>query len=293
LDFRTIIKDLSYDLLKRALCTDFPSDVRVALEKAIEKEDSEITKSQLEAILEDIKLAYETERPICQDTGVHIFFVKIGSKMQIDLTLIEDAIKEGVLDATKKIPLRPNVVHPLTRKNPGTNVGKDMPYIYYDVLPQKDYLEITVLPKGAGSENMSALKMLTPAQGIKGVKKFILEWVAENAKNVCPPGIIGVGIGGTSDIAVKIAKEALLRPLSSRNTDPEIAILEDELLNAINSLGVGAMGLGGNTTMLDVHIEYAYTHTASLPVAINFQCWAARRATGRVYPDGRVEFIEE
>lgn len=293
MDFRTIIKDLSYDLLKRALCTDFPGDVRIALEKAIEKEDSEITKSQLKAILEDIKLAYETQRPICQDTGVHIFFVRIGSKMQIDLTLIDDAIKKGVTDATKKIPLRPNVVHPLTRKNPGTNVGKDMPYIYYDVLPQKDYLEITLLPKGAGSENMSALKMLTPSQGIKGVKKFILEWVAENAKNVCPPGIVGVGIGGTSDIAVKIAKEALLRPIGSRNTDPEISQLEDEMLNAINSLGVGAMGLGGNTTMLDVHIEYAYTHTASLPVAINLQCWAARRATGRVYQDGRVEFIEE
>lgn len=292
MDFKTIIKDLSYDLLKRALCTDFPNDVKVALERAIEKENNDITKSQLNAILEDIKLAYEMQRPICQDTGVHIFFVKIGSMMQIDLALIEDAIKEGVMDATKKIPLRPNVVHPLNRDNPGTNVGKGMPYIYYEILPQKDYLEITVLPKGAGSENMSALKMLTPSQGIKGVKKFILEWIAEKAKNVCPPGIVGVGIGGTSDVAVKIAKEALLRPIGSRSTDPEIAKLEDEMLDAINSLGVGAMGLGGNTTMLDVHIEYAYTHTASLPVAINLQCWAARQARGRVYQDGRVEFVK-
>ncbi|BDC35815.1 fumarate hydratase [Candidatus Methanoliparum sp. LAM-1] len=290
MDFNDTIKNLTYNLLKFALCTNFPKDVKDALEKAIEKEDNDITKSQLEAILEDIKLAYETQMPICQDTGVHIFFVKIGSKMKIDLALIDDAIKEGVLEATKKIPLRPNVVHPLTRKNPGTNVGIGMPHIYYEILPQKDYLEITVLPKGAGSENMSVLNMLDPSQGKNGVKKFILEWTAEKAKNVCPPGIVGVGIGGTADVAMKIAKEALLRPIGSRNAEPEIAKLEDEMLDAINSLGIGAMGLGGNTTMLDVHIECASTHTASLPVAINFQCWAARQATGRIYQDGRIEF---
>ena len=289
--FDEAIKNMTKVLLKEALCTRLPEDVESALKKALEKEESEVAKSQLEAILKNIKLARETEKPMCQDTGIHIFFVRIGSEMKIDLGIIEGAIKEGVIEATAEIPLRPNAVHPLTRKNPGTNIGENMPYIYYEVLPEKDYVEITVFPKGAGSENMTTFQMLVPAQGKKGIKKFIIEWIAEKAKNACPPGVVGIGIGGTSDVAMKIAKEALLRPIGSRNSDLEISALEDEMLKAINSLGVGPMGLGGKTTMLDMHIEYAYTHTACLPVAINLQCWAGRQATGRIYQDGKVKFI--
>jgi len=289
LSFEEVIKDTTKVLLKEASCTRLPGDVESALKKAFKEAKSDIAKSQLEAILKNIELARETEKPMCQDTGIHIFFVRIGSKMKIDLGIIEGAIKEGVAEATKEIPLRPNVVHPLTRKNPGTNIGENMPHIYYEVLPGKDYMEITVFPKGAGSENMTTFRMLVPAQGKKGIKKFIMEWIAEKAKNACPPGVVGVGIGGTSDVAMNIAKEALLRPIGSRNSDAEISALEDELLKAINSLGIGPMGLGGKTTMLDVHIEYAYTHTACLPVAINLQCWAGRQATGRIYQDGKVE----
>ncbi len=147
------------------------------------------------------------------------------------------------------------------------------------------------MPKGAGSENMSALAMLTPAQGLKGIKEFVLNTVLNAGSNPCPPTVLGVGIGGSADIAVKIAKEALLRPINQRSSDPDVAKLEIELHEALNDLGIGPMGLGGKTTVLGVNVEYAYCHTATLPCAVNVQCWADRRATARVYEDGQVEII--
>jgi len=283
---KDLVKSTVKELLRLA-SVELPSDVKKALMDAYEREVENVPKMQLKAILDNIELAEKTGTPMCQDTGVHIVYVKLG---EVEVEGLEDAIKEGVAEATATIPLRPNAVHPLTRKNPGTNVGLNMPYIYIEKI-KDGFLEITVMPKGAGSENMSALAMLTPAAGLKGVKEFILQTVVKAGGQPCPPGIIGVGIGGTADVAMKLAKEALLRPLGSRNPDPEVAKLEEELLEALNGLGIGPMGLGGKTTLLGVNIEVAYTHTASLPVAINYQCWAARRATARIYPDGRVEFI--
>jgi fumarate hydratase subunit alpha len=198
-------------------------------------------------------------------------------------------IVEGVRRATKEVPLRPNAVHPITRKNPGDNVGEKMPYINWKVGDQ-DFIEITVMTKGAGSENMSALAMLTPAAGLKGIKEFALNTVLKAGSNPCPPTIIGMGIGGSADIAMKLAKEALLRPIDRRHKDPEIAKLETELLESMNMLGIGPMGLGGKTTMLGLNIEYAYCHTASLPVAINVQCWAGRRGTVRIHKGGELAF---
>jgi len=155
----------------------------------------------------------------------------------------------------------------------------------------EDYVELTVFPKGGGSENMSAMTMLTPDKGLLGIKKFVVDTVINAGGKPCPPIIVGLGIGGSSDLALKLAKKALLRPINQRHSEPEIAKLEDELLEAVNNTGIGPMGLGGKHTALGVNAEYAYCHTASFPVAVNIQCWAARRATARIYDGGRVEHL--
>ncbi|MEM4298598.1 MAG: fumarate hydratase [Nitrososphaerota archaeon] len=283
---QSLIKSTVIELLRLA-SIELPEDVKKALEEAYKREVEDVPKMQLKAILENIDLAVKTRTPMCQDTGVPLFYVSIGNVKHEN---VEQAIVKAVEEATKLIPLRPNAVHPITRKNPGTNVGHRMPYINYKFTGD-DYIEITALPKGAGSENMSALAMLTPAQGLKGIKDFIVNTIVKAGSQPCPPVIVGVGIGGSADIAMKLAKEALLRPIGERSPDPNIAKMELELYEALNELGIGPMGLGGKTTVLAVHIEYAYGHTASLPVAVNLQCWAARRATARIYEDGRVEYI--
>lgn len=280
------IKEAVVGLLQRASTT-LPSDILEALKDAYEKEDSPPAKMQLKAILDNVEIASKQMKPICQDTGVPLFYVKIGRVEHGD---IGKAINDGVAEATKKVPLRPNAVHPLTRKNPGNNVGRNMPYINYKVISEP-YMEIIAFPKGAGSENMSALAMLVPSQGAKGVKEFVLNTVVKAGSNPCPPTVIGVGIGGSADIAMKLAKEALLRPINQRHEDTEIAKLEDDLKEALNMLGIGPMGLGGKATVLGVNVEYAYCHTASLPVAVNVQCWAARKASCRIYPDGKIDYL--
>ena len=278
------IKNTVVELLRRAV-TRLPPDIEDALNTAYQKETSEVAKMQFKAILDNIRLARETLTPMCQDTGVHIFYVTLG---KVKTGNVEKAIREGVKEATEKVPLRPNAVHPLTRKNPGTNLGEKMPYINY-ALSDADYLEIHVMPKGAGSENMSKLAMLNPAQGIKGIKQFALDTLLNAGSKPCPPVILGMGIGGSADISMKLAKRALLRPVTINHPEPQIAELEEVLLEALNETGIGPMGMGGNTTVLGVNCEYAYCHTASHPVAINIQCWAARRASARIYED-KVEY---
>ncbi|MCJ2532844.1 MAG: fumarate hydratase [Candidatus Thermoplasmatota archaeon] len=280
------IQSAVVELLRRTVVK-LPSDVEEALERALDAEVDETPTMQLKAIMENIKLAGEGNTPMCQDTGVTIFYVTLPKNCEID---VERGIIDGVRRATSEVPLRPNAVHPITRKNPGDNVGDGMPYINWKV-GSNDFIEITVMTKGAGSENMSQMAMLTPSQGVKGIKEFILSTVVRAGGNPCPPMVLGVGIGGSSDICMKLAKQALLRPLNERHKDPEIAGLETELLEALNMLGIGPMGLGGKTTAIGLNIEYAYCHTASLPVAVNVQCWAARRGTMRIHPDGRSEFL--
>lgn len=282
-----LIEETVYELLKKA-STVAPKDVRRALEKAYSTEEGEVPKMQLKAILKNIEIAAEKSLPMCQDTGVHIFFVKGNLKLIDSFSEFEESIRSALRKATEEVPLRPNAVHPLTRKNSGDNTGIRMPYINY--IPTDDpWLEIAAFPKGAGSENMSFMSMLTPSQGINGIKRFVLDCVIRSGGKPCTPTVIGVGIGGTSDIAMHIAKEALLRPIGDRHPEKEIAELEEELLKAINETGIGPMGLGGKTTVLDVHVEYAYCHTASLPVAVNTQCWTGRKAKARIYGNGRVE----
>lgn len=267
------IEETVVKLFKKAVTT-LPEDVVSALKRAYENENNKIARYNLKAILENIEIARRKKTPICQDTGLPIVYVKLGN---VEVENLYESIRNGVKKATKEIPLRPNVVNPFTRKNTGTNVGYRIPEIELELIDE-DYLEITVLPKGFGSENNSALKMLSPNEQDK-IKDFVLETVISANGKPCPPIIVGVGIGGSADYAMKLAKKSLLRRIGEKHEDNVVKKMEEELLNIINKTGIGPMGLGGNTTALDVKIEYADTHTAGLPVGVCIQCWAARHAT--------------
>jgi len=282
------IEDTTVNLLRLAV-TRLPRDIKEALKAAYERETDQTSKTQLKAILDNIALAEKTERPMCQDTGVIIFYVKVGNKFE-EISELSKILKNATIRATTEIPLRPNAVHPITQKNSGDNTGRYIPYINWEII-RGNFLEITVFPKGGGSENMSRLGMLKPGEGLEGMKKFVIDTVVQAGGQPCPPIILGVGIGGGADIAMKLAKKALLRPITQRHPDPEIAKIEEELLEAINKTGIGPMGLGGKTTALGVNIEYAHRHPASYPVGIVVQCWAARKAAARIYPDGTVEYL--
>lgn len=258
------------DLLRKAEI-ELPDDVVSAIRKAKTAEESQVAKSQLQAILMNIELAKRHGVPMCQDTGIMIFFVEIGTEFQPDFDL-EAAIREAVILATVEVPLRPNAVDPLTRKNSLDNTGVGIPDIHWKFVPGNQ-LKITAAPKGAGSENMSSLRMFNPTE-TGNIKNFVLETVMNAGGMPCPPLTIGIGIGGSFDAAARLAKEALLEPL-----DTPMEGLEKEILEAVNALGIGCMGLGGSTTALAVHVKTAHCHTASLPVAVNIQCWANRHAS--------------
>ncbi|OPY17004.1 MAG: fumarate hydratase [Methanomethylovorans sp. PtaU1.Bin073] len=257
------------DIIREAE-TSLSYDVVCAIENAYNKEGSEIAKAQLAAILKNIELSKKQLIPMCQDTGIMVFFVEIGRSLIIDFDL-EGAIIEGVRRATVQVPLRPNAVSPLSRKNSGDNTGAGLPDINYSFV-EGNKLSITVAPKGAGSENMSALRMLNPTETSK-IREFVLETVLKAGGMPCPPIVVGVGIGGSFDKSARLAKQALLMDMGDMDA------FELELLNDINKLGIGTMGMGGSITALAVHVKQAYCHTASLPVAVNIQCWANRHAT--------------
>ncbi|HHV23382.1 MAG TPA: fumarate hydratase [Methanosarcina sp.] len=258
------------DLLRKAEI-ELPDDVVNALRKAETSEENQVAKSQLQAILRNIELAKKHGVPMCQDTGIMIFFTEIGTEFQPGFDL-EAAIREAVILATAEVPLRPNAVDPLTRKNSLDNTGIGIPDIHWKFVPGNQ-LKITAAPKGAGSENMSSLRMFNPTEA-GNIKKFVLETVMNAGGMPCPPLTIGIGIGGSFDAAARLAKEALLEPL-----DAPMEGLEKEIFEAVNALGIGCMGLGGSTTALAVHVKTAHCHTASLPVAVNIQCWANRHAS--------------
>ena len=283
-----VVENVAVKLLQLAV-TQLPKDVKKALQTAYNNEESPVGKSQLKAILDNVELAEKTCAPMCQDTGVVIFYVKAGSKLE-GLDQIEDALHKATLQATKQIPLRPNAVNPFDQKNTGNNTGKHVPHINWEIVPG-DTLEITVMPKGGGSENVSALGMLNPSDGIGGLKKFVVDTIIKAGAKPCPPTILGVAVGGGADIAMKLAKQTLLKPVNEPNPDPKLAKLEQELLEASNATGIGPMGLGGKTTVLGVKVDYAHRHPASYPVAVVVQCWAARRASARIYSDDKVEYL--
>jgi len=266
--------------------TDLPLDVVNALKSAY-KIETGLAKIQLKAILKNIDLAKKTKRPMCQDTGIQTFFVTVGIDFPKILDL-KNLIMDAVKTATIQIPLRPNTVDPLTGLNHKDNIGKYIPYITWDFTNGSD-VSITAFPKGGGSENMSKLGMLKPGVGIDGVKNFIVDEIIKAGGNPCPPTIVGVGIGGGADLALKLGKKSLLRPVGTRSKDKKIAEIENELIKRINKSNIGPMGLGGKTTVLDVHIEMAHRHPASLPVGIVVQCWANRRAHMIIHKDGNWE----
>ncbi|MCI5866966.1 MAG: fumarate hydratase [Methanosphaera sp.] len=269
-----VITNTVYELYKQAALI-LPDDIKNALQNAYEIEEDEIAKLNIESVLKNIDIAEENSIPMCQDTGLPIVFIKLGN---VEVENLQQAIIDGVKKATAETPLRPNVVDPFTRKNSGINIGKDIPQINVE-LSDKPELEITIFPKGFGSENNNKLAMLLPGDGVEGIKEFFKDTIVAAGGKPCPPTVIGVGIGGSSDMAMKLAKKALLKPIDEINPDERLATLEDELLDIANATGIGPMGLGGKTTTLGVNIELADTHTAGLPVGICVQCWAARRAT--------------
>ena len=288
MEMAKVVEDVAFNLIKQAVIY-LPEDVKKALKRAYDEEISQSGKTQLKAILDNIELAEKYKAPICQDTGTIIFYIQAGAGVK-HLDKIEEALTRATRKATKEIPLRPNAVDPFTQKNSGDNTGRFIPYINWEIVPGNN-LELTVMTKGGGSENVCTTGMLVPGEGINGLKKFVIETVIKAGSQPCPPTILGVAMGGGADIAMKLAKKALLRPLDQPNPNPEIAKLEKELYEAANMTGIGPMGLGGKTTVLGVHVEYAFRHPASFPAAVAFNCWAARRATARIHADGSVEYL--
>jgi fumarate hydratase subunit alpha len=272
--FLAAIADATADALAEAEVR-LPDDVERAIQSAFGRERNPVARGELENILANIALARKGGSLICQDTGIPVIYITLPPDVPYTRAL-EDAVARGVRIATGKIPLRPNAVDPCTRKNTGDNTGPGIPAVH--VRPG-DELTVTVLPKGAGSENVSRIGMLLPTR-TRDVVEFIVETVALAGGKPCPPVILGVGIGSTFDGVAALSKEALLLPIDTM--DP----FEQKLCDAVNALGIGPMGLGGDTTALAVKVKRGACHTASLPVAVNVQCWACRRAT-RVVEAGK------
>jgi tartrate/fumarate subfamily iron-sulfur-dependent hydro-lyase alpha chain len=291
-DIRQAVEDAAAHLYVWAL-KDIPQDLRDALARAAELETSTPGKRVLDTIIRNVQVADEQENLVCQDTGIAVYACRVGERFPLHPARIYEALKAGTERATLEHPLRSNAVHTITRENTGPNTGYRLPIVHWDFVPDWDGLDVKCVPKGSGSENMSFLKMLNPADGIRGIKQFVLKSIVDSGGKPCPPGIVGVGIGGSADYAMYLAKEAIMRPVGTANADPQVRKLEVELYELLNETGIGPMGLGGEVTVLQCHVEHADTHMTLNPVAVNYQCWAARRATARISADGDVLYDRE
>ncbi len=279
------VEDACKELYIRA-CKILPPDIKQGFARLDKSETDATGKSILATMIRNITVAEETDNLLCQDTGIPIYNVTIGSGVEVDGFKLKQAIARGCERATREHPLRSSVVHPVTRKNEHTSCGRLVPVINIDFVDQPETLSIEMIPKGSGSENNSWLKMAIPADGIDAVKTFVIDCVLDAGGKTCPPTIVGVGVGGTADLCVHLSKVAATRPLGSRCDDPEGARLEQELSAVVNKLGVGAQGLGGDSTSFAVHVETAATHITMNPVAVNMQCHSARRARATFTPQG-------
>ncbi len=279
------VEDSARELYIRALKI-LPPDVKEGLQRLRSTETSVQGKEILNTMVTNIRVAEQTDNLLCQDTGVPIYNVVIGRDVNVDGHALKQALRRGCERATREHPLRSSVVHPLTRKNEHTSCGIEVPVIHVDFSNALEELVIEMIPKGSGSENNSFLKMAIPAEGIDAIKTFVIDCVIAAGAKTCPPTIVGVGIGGTSDLCVALAKRAATRELGTRCSDAEGARLEEQLSAAVNQLGVGPQGLGGDSTAFAVHIELAATHITMNPVAVNMQCHSARRASATFTPCG-------
>lgn len=280
-----LVEEVCKELYIRALKV-LPDDIKAGIEKLNTVETDPRAQVVLKTMLTNIVVAERENNLLCQDTGLPIYNVKIGSHVQFDGMALKAAIRLGCERATREYPLRSSVVHPITRKNNHTSCGIDMPAIHIDFYEGNEAVEIEMIPKGSGSENNSFLKMAVPADGINGVKRFVIESVVSAGGKTCPPTIVGVGLGGTSDQCIALAKRAATRALGSICGDVEGAKLEHELSVAVNQLGIGPQGLGGDGTAFAVQVEIAHTHITMNPVAVNMQCHSARRARATFTPAG-------
>jgi fumarate hydratase subunit alpha/L(+)-tartrate dehydratase alpha subunit len=278
------VEEVARELYVRALKI-LPPDIKQGFARLDAGETDATAKKILGTMITNIRVAEETQNLLCQDTGIPIYNVTIGRGVEIAGTELRDAIRRGCARATREHPLRSSVVHPITRKNEHTSCGAGVPPIHVD-FSDDERLVIEMIPKGSGSENNSWLKMAIPAEGVNAIKTFVVDCVLEAGGKTCPPTIVGVGIGGTSDLCMALAKRAATRPLGTACPDPEGAALERSLGEAVNGLGVGPQGLGGDSTAFAVHVEIAATHITMNPVAVNMQCHSARRASASFTPAG-------
>lgn len=280
-----------FELMKKA-SIELPEDVQNALKRGYEKEDTSIARRQFDAIMQNIEIAKQKQIGICQDTGVPLIYADLGLECKLEGDPVA-AMTNGVIRATREVPLRQNVINPLTKENSRTNTGWGIPYIHWDLMPNKDYLELTAVPKGFGSEMRAAQCWVLTSEDVgRAAVRAVLDVVEDAMGEPCPPVIIGVGIGGFADSSMAMAKKALFRsPIGTRNPDPVVASLEEEMYNAVNEMGLGPMGFGGKTYALGVHVEISGSHTAVVPVSVIFQCWACRYSKARIYNDGSVYFV--
>jgi fumarate hydratase subunit alpha len=289
MSLETIVENVAVELLRKA-ATDLPQEYLLEMRKLIDSTNGKVGQAQLKSMLQNSEIARNTQCPICQDTGVISFLVKLGDEFPIR-SKIAEILRKATQRATREIPLRPNAVD-MFKGNTGDNTSHDgyIPIIYLEMVSGDD-LELVAMPKGGGSSNVSTLKMLKPGLGLVGVKNFIVEAVEAAGSLGCPPYFVGVGVGGSEDLCMILAKKALLKPFKKRNLDPSIASIENEMFDKLNQLQIGAMGLGEGPTVLDVHIEFTARHPASLPVGVVISCWALRHSKAVISKKGAVVFV--
>lgn len=279
------VEEAAKELYIRALKR-LPPDIKRGFDALARTETVAGAQRMLGTMIANIKVAEDHDNLLCQDTGIPIYNVWIGRGVQVDGMALKAAIRTGCARSTREHPFRSSVVHPVTRVNEQSSCGRGIPVIHVDFSDETDTLVLEMVPKGSGSENNSWLKMAIPADGVDAIKTFVVDCVLEAGGKTCPPTIVGVGVGGTADLCVHLAKSAATRPLGSRCEDEEGARLETALTEAVNVLGVGPQGLGGDSTSFAVHVETAATHITMNPVAVNMQCHSARRARATIRPSG-------
>jgi fumarate hydratase subunit alpha/L(+)-tartrate dehydratase alpha subunit len=280
-----LVEQAAKELYIRAL-KQLPPDIKRGFDALAAAETDAGAKRMLGTMMRNITVAEQTDNLLCQDTGIPVYNVWIGRGVEVDGVGLKEAIRRGCARSTREYSFRSSIVHPTTRVNEQTSTGRGVPVINLDFISEPDVISIEMIPKGSGSENNSWLRMAVPAEGVDAIKTFVVDCVLEAGGKTCPPTIVGVGVGGTADLCVHLAKVAATRALGTRCEDPEGAKLEAALTEAVNLLGVGPQGLGGDSTAFAVHVETAATHITMNPVAVNMQCHSARRARATISSSG-------